>query len=302
MSPDGRLLAMGSLRGDNAPNQKDKFMLMFKELNTGRDIAHCDPLPSAPEVLTFSPDGRMLAWSGSFLDSSIHLMEVASGRERCRFAEHRGPVKRLNFSATGERLLSASADDTTALVWDLGIDRARSQPTDAELEALWTDLAGEDAARGYQVIKRLAAAPNVAIPFLRKHLRPAPVVDEKRMARLIAELGSDDFTMRQRASEELAKLGEQALPTCRKALDGKPSLETRRRLDDLLDKAQRAWWEASGERLRSLRVVEALELAAIKEAREFLEALAAGAGGARLTEEAKGALRRLAARKEDRSP
>jgi hypothetical protein len=127
-------------------------------------------------------------------------------------------------------------------------------------------------------------------------------VDETRLARLITELGSDDFATRQSASEELAKLGEQAIPACRRALGGKSSLEMRRRLDDLLDKAQRAWWEASGERLRSLRAVEALELAGTKEAHELLETLAAGADGARLTEEAKAALRRLAARKQDRSP
>jgi WD40 repeat protein len=300
LSPDGRLLAMGSPLGQVAPDQRERFALIFKDLSTGRDLALCDPLPSGQDVLVFSPDGRTLAWSGS-MDPAVHLLEVASGRERCRLAGHRGQVKTLHFSATGDRLLSASFD-TTVLIWDLGVDHVRSQPSLAELEALWTDLAGEGAARGYQAIKRLAAAPNVAIPFLRKRLRSVPVVDQKWLVQLIADLDSDNFANRQNASEDLAKLGEQALPAYRKALNGKPPLETRRRLDDLLDKAQRAWWDTSGERLRSLRAIETLELSGAKEAHELLETLAAGAEGARLTEEAKAALKRQASRKSDDSP
>lgn len=131
---------------------------------------------------------------------------------------------------------------------------------------------------------------------MRKYLRPVDAVDEKRLARLLGDLDSDDFTVRQKATAELEKLGERAIPSYRKALASKPSLETRRRVDDLLDKAQRAWWDVSGERLRSLRAVEALELAGTEEARDVLKTLAAGASGTRLTEEAKAALQRLASR------
>lgn len=302
LSPDGWLLAMGSVRANQeAPKVEPRFTLLFKDLRTGRDLTHCDPLPAAPEVLTFSPDGRMLAWSGSFMDPAIHLLEVASGRERRRLIGHRGRVNTLQFSATGERLLSGSVD-TTALVWDLSCDRFRGSTTIADLEALWADLAGEDAARAYQAIQRLAAAPQTAIAFLRKRLRPIPVVEEKRLARLRADLNSDDFAVRQKASDELTAYGEQAIPAYRKALGGKPSLESRRRLDDLLEKAQQTWWAASGERLRSLRAIEAVELAGTAEAHELLERLAAGAAEARLTEEAKAALKRLTGHKRDGSP
>jgi hypothetical protein len=92
----------------------------------------------------------------------------------------------------------------------------------------------------------------------------------------------------------LATFGEQAVPVFRQALESKPSLEARRRLEDLLVKARMAWWNVSGERLRSLRAVEALELARTNEARAVLNLLAEGAAGARLTEEARMALQRLA--------
>lgn len=118
-------------------------------------------------------------------------------------------------------------------------------------------------------------------------------MDEKRLTRLIADLDSDDFAVRQKADAKLAAFGEQVLPAYRKVLDGKPTLEKRRRLEELLEKAQASWWSQSGGRLQSLRAIEALELAATKEARDVLESLAAGAQGACLTEQGKSALRRL---------
>jgi RNA polymerase sigma factor (sigma-70 family) len=293
LSPDGRQLAIGN---DRHVLPLEKCFLVLKDLATGRDIRRLDNLPADVNHIAFSPDGRMLVWSGR-MDPTIYLVETPSGRERRRFAGHYGGVISLAFSADGERLISGSTD-TTALVWNLGrrLDRGKAALTltAAEVEKLWTDLAGEDAARAYEAIGKLAAAPTAAIPFLRKHLLPVPAVEEKRLARMLADLESDDFAVRQKAIADLEKLGEAALPAYRKALDDKPPLEARRPLNDLLEKAEQAWWDASGERLRSLRAIEALELAGTKEAREMLATLAAGAEGARLTEEAKAALARLA--------
>jgi RNA polymerase sigma factor (sigma-70 family) len=295
LSPDGRLLAIGN---DRHVLPLEKCFLVFKDLATGRDIRRLDKLPTDVNRIAFSPDGRMLAWSGRW-DPTIYLMETASGRERRRFAGHLGWVISLAFSADGERLISGSMD-TTALVWDVGrrLDRSKAPAafTAAEVEKMWADLAGEDAACAYEAIRKPAAVPSAAIPFLRKHLPPVPLVEEKRLARLLADLDNDDFAARQKAIAELEKLGEIALPAYHRALEGKPTLEARRRLEDLQAKAHAAWWDVSGERLRMLRAIEVLELAGTKEAREVLETLAAGAEGARLTEEAKAALGRLTRR------
>jgi hypothetical protein len=121
-------------------------------------------------------------------------------------------------------------------------------------------------------------------------------LDAKRLTGLIADLDSDEFGIRQKAVAELEKLDDQPLAAYRKVLESKPPIETRRHLEHLLEKAGSAWWDVSGERLRSLRAIEALELAGTKEAREVLTALAAGGPGARLTEQAKAALERLASR------
>ncbi|HEY7153771.1 MAG TPA: hypothetical protein VH575_07410, partial [Gemmataceae bacterium] len=296
LSPDGRLLAMGPvdhriLRNAEEASKPKKGSLILKDLATGRIVRRIDNLPSEAGLLAFSPDGRTLAWTGFGDNNAIRLLEVASGRERRHLAGHRGQVTALAFSADGRRLLSGS-NDTTALVWDLA-GRSPATLTAEKVETLWVDLVSEDAARAYRAIHQLAAAPDVSVPFLRKRLRPVPAVDEKRLARLIADLDSDDFATRQKATAELAKLADQPIAAYRKALESKPSIETRKRLEELLEKAGPAWWDVSGERLRSLRAVEAVELAGTQEAREALTTLAAGAPGARLTEQAKAALERL---------
>lgn len=124
-------------------------------------------------------------------------------------------------------------------------------------------------------------------------MRPVTLLDKKQLAALIDDLDSDDFGKREKATAELQKIGERGLPTYRKALETKPSLESRRRLEDLLAKAHRDYWDVSGDRLRSLRAVEALELAGTNEDRDLLKTLASGAAGAHLTEDARKAQERL---------
>jgi hypothetical protein len=190
-------------------------------------------------------------------------------------------------------LLSGCAD-STALVWDLFAESTSHPTAAAGVEAGWNDLASEDAALAYRAIHRLANSPSSAIPFMRKNLRPAFAADAARLARRIADLDSDDFVTREQASAELATFGEQAVPMYRQALKDRPSLEARRRLEDLLDKAAMARWNVSGERLRAVRAIEALEMIGTPEVREVLKTLAAGTAEARLTEEARAALKRLA--------
>ncbi|MGH7226952.1 MAG: WD40 repeat domain-containing protein, partial [Gemmataceae bacterium] len=212
VSPDGRLLAIAN-RFVNLPNPK--YFLVLKDLATGRDVHRLDNMPAEISRLAFSPDGRILAWSGR-TDCSIHMVETASGGERYRLPGHAGSqVYHLAFSGDGARLIS-SGRNTTALVWDVRHAAELHQATASELQTLWTDLAADDAARAYQAIRKLAASPTSTIPFLQGHLHSVPAVDAKRLDRLLADLDSDDFAARQKAAEELAKLGEAAVPAFRK--------------------------------------------------------------------------------------
>jgi RNA polymerase sigma factor (sigma-70 family) len=274
VSPDARLLAFGGRKG----------FIAIHDVSSGEEVRRVEGLPEGLSVRAFSPDGRTLTWSVPG-DATVHLLEVASGKERHRLAGHRGEVTSVAFADDGRRAVSAS-EDTTALVWDLG-PAAAAAPADRD--AAWEDLAGADAARAYRAVRRLAASP----AFFRDRLRPAPTADAARVARLIADLDGDDFSAREKAGAELARLGEAAGPGCRKALGQQPSAEVRRRLEALLEKNARAAWEITPERLRLARSLEALELSGAPEAREVLEKLAAGIEGAWLSEEAGAALRRL---------
>jgi hypothetical protein len=93
------------------------------------------------------------------------------------------------------------------------------------------------------------------VPFLQKHLHPAEV-DAARIAKLLTALDGDDFDGREAASRALSKLGDLAEPAVRKALEAKPSLEARRRLEELVNKLDGP--VTIPEQARYLRCVEVL--------------------------------------------
>jgi hypothetical protein len=209
----------------------------------------------------------------------------------------RGWIWSLDFSPDG-RLLASSGLDYTALVWDVtGLcPDGRWPPREArppEVERLWADLAG-DAVRAYRAVWAFAAAPRQSVLFLASRLRPAAAVDAGRVAGLIADLDNDQIQVRSRAAEDLQKLGELAVPALRRALGKQPSLEARRRLETLLQRAESR--ALTAEQLRTVRAVEILEHIGSAAARAVLQALAGGAERARLTEEAKAAVERLTRR------
>jgi hypothetical protein len=111
-------------------------------------------------------------------------------------------------------------------------------------------------------------------------------------AAVIADLDSGGFAVREKASDELRKLGEVAAPACRKALAGQPSAEVRRGLERLVEEWARQECAPAPEQLRVWRALEVLEMAGTAEVRDVLAALAKGAAGAHATEQAKDALAR----------
>jgi hypothetical protein len=225
----------------------------------------------------------------------VYLWETATGQERGRFAGHRGEVGVLTFAPEGRRLTSGAADGTL-LVWDVtgrlrGGRLGPAEFTAGELEGAWTDLGAADSARAYRAIWGLAAAPRQALPLLKDVLRPVQI-DEARLGRLIGQLDDDDFATRERASDELAKLGDAAEPALRQAAARAASAEMLQRVRQLLEKLDAP--NPSAERVRQSRALEVLEQMCTPEARQLLEALAKGAPAARQTADAKGALERQA--------
>jgi hypothetical protein len=174
---------------------------------------------------------------------------------------------------------------------------ARPQPGELaarEVEALWADLAGDDAGKAWQGIQKLAESPAKVVPLFRERLRPEAVVEAKKLLQWISDLDSEDFSARQKATDELEKLGELAVPALNKLLADPPSLESRRRAEQLLEKVRAQ--TLSADQLRLVRAVEVLERVGGAEVRRVLEGLAKGAEGALPTREARAALYRLSAK------
>jgi WD40 repeat protein len=253
--------------------------------------------PSAPATLAFSPDGRVLVGRGP--DRSVRVWDVEGGKEVGRFKGHDGRVETVGFSPDGKAVVTGSAD-TTMLLWDAAAlrkdlpARQAAELPDGAADGLWTDLVGEDAGQAGQAVLKLTAAPKKAATFLGERLKPAAAIDQQKLAGWIADLESDRFAVRQEAIANLLKAGEQAVPALQKVLASQPTLETRLRAEELLDKLTGG--TLTVEQLRLVRAVEALEKMGTPEARTVLRALAGGAPGALPTREARAALDRLGAR------
>jgi RNA polymerase sigma factor (sigma-70 family) len=291
-APDGQILASSSFDGevflwDAATGKQGQALRRARQVNV--------------LAVTFSPNGKMLASAEQPFTSEdracITLWEVVTGQVRLRLAGHAGDVNCLAFAGDSKTLVSGSTD-TTALVWDVTAPVRAALVRSGGLsvtspEALWAELLAADAARGYRAACVLAASPD-GVGLLGQHLLPAPVVDEHRVRKLLTSLDSGLFKERRQASQELERLGEAVEPALLKWLEGQPSLEVRQRLEQLLDKLSSEW-------LRTLRAVEALELAGTPAAEKVLQALAGGAPEARRTREARAALERFTRRRPARA-
>jgi WD40 repeat protein len=291
-SHDSLLAAVASSSSEDAKDARSSRIDIW-ETHTGKKRTTMTVGRTSLEALAFSPDGALLA--GGDDEGVLHLWSMATGKKVLQLSGHHGRIASLVFSQDGKRLASGSWD-TTALIWDIGetAESVRPQPTEVSkdrLERLWADLAGDDGEQVHRAIWTLAACPQF-VPWLREHLKPVTPVDPKQLAQWIADLDSDAFEVREKATRELEARREAAEPTLRSVLAGKPSLEVRRRVESILKKLDELP-SISPSTLRTYRALEVLEHLGTPEARHFLQHLAAGLPEARLTREAQASLQRL---------
>ncbi|MBI3822179.1 MAG: PQQ-binding-like beta-propeller repeat protein [Planctomycetes bacterium] len=265
----------------------------LRDLRTGAEIRAFGGKQIAAHTSVLSPDGKMLV-AGKF-DGALRVWDVATGTVLTDFPAHQSRVVALAFSADGKRLASGAVD-ASVLIWDW--DHIRQKALDrtttvaaARLEPLWDDLASKDATTAYTAIKGFAVTPVESVAFLKTHVRPAPPVDPNHLKKLLDDLDHASYSTRQKAEEALFQLGDLAGPALRTRRAGKPSVESARRLDGLLKKLEAR--VLTVEVLQALRAIEALELIASPDARALIDAVAKGAPGHRVTEDAKASLGRL---------
>ncbi|MBO0700296.1 MAG: hypothetical protein J2P46_17995, partial [Zavarzinella sp.] len=130
-----------------------------------------------PKVMALNPTGRVLATSDQ---AGVRLWEVATGRVihtypiagRPPLDHAEGRVaEALAFTPDGTRL-ATGLPDGTILFWP--VPKPDPNPPRAdELDGLWADLVGPDAAKGWRAAWRLQDAPAAAVRLVRAKLKAA---------------------------------------------------------------------------------------------------------------------------------
>lgn len=156
-----------------------------------------------------------------------------------------------------------------ALCWSA---RAHTEPqkllSQEEVERHYEQLGREHA---YVAIAMLGSVPEQSIPLAARFVTPPLSISEEELDSLIVDLESPLFSTRLRATQSLEKLGASAVFRLRKALRSRPTLETRSRLEALIDKAETI---SSADRSRAIRLVLVLCRIKTREAKVMLENLA----------------------------
>jgi hypothetical protein len=268
-------------------------------VTTGKRVAQLpDGLPTGAVVVAFSPDGRTVALArgvdfGGAAElpedaGTVHLYETATWTVRAEFRGGQGRVTALTFAPSGRLLVGGL--DTTVLAWDVRPPRVADSVT---LEKAWNDLAAREAGKSFKSEGRFLVAPADAVKFFAQKVKPVEALDPRRIQRLLTDLGSEKFTVREAASKALLGLDHQAIPYLEETLKSTESLEVRLRVKRILEEKQHV--ALTSEEIRRLRAVMVLELIGDGESKNLLKKWAGGPVGALLTLEASRALKRLEA-------
>jgi RNA polymerase sigma factor (sigma-70 family) len=291
-APDGKTAAAATYQGAS-PGQPPEYAIYLWELATGQVTMRIVGIKTRLEALVFAADGRTLASGG---DDRIQLWNVATGQEllsRC-VPDARVRLGGLAFSPDSSRL-AVGYGDATALIWDMRPATGRTGIAGKDLgpdqlQQLWSNLAGRDAAKAHTAQWTLIAMGEKTLALCRAKLRAVQPADADHVRRLLADLDSGTFAARDAASRKLKKIGAPAEPWLRNALEKNPSLELRRRIESVLSRPP---FVADSESLRCIRAIQVLEQIGGPKAKEILDDLAKGVGAARETQDARAALERL---------
>ena len=107
-------VAMNSSGTQAAAGSADKTLFVWNTTDA-KEIRKFT-LAAAVNSVAFSPDGKLLA--GGLADNSIHLFDLAMGKEIKTITGHSGAVNALKFTNKNDHLVSASADKTVQ-IWDI---------------------------------------------------------------------------------------------------------------------------------------------------------------------------------------
>jgi WD40 repeat protein len=309
VSPPNQQLIQGVFVGNRLFASRAIRQIALWDLLSGRAVftVSVDDPSAVSTAVTSSSDGRLLAWAegpqgAGESGHTIRLYDSLAARDVGRFSGHLGAVQSLRLHMSGDQgVLLSGGQDSTVLVWDLqrilaDVRKATPELTDEHADRVWADLGAEDAGAMHRASWLLASAKDKAVRMLAERLQPAPVDPAlgEKIERLVRRMDDDLFSVREQASQEAAELGEAAEPYLQEALKQTTSAEVRHRIRRLLNDITGKPIVLSSDQQRAIRAVQVLEQIGGPEARGVLERLTTGQPSARLTQEAKSALSRLA--------
>jgi WD40 repeat protein len=292
-SPDGRLLFRSYLGSGT-----DDHCGEIWEVASGQLIA---TLNFNNAGVAFAPDGRTLAVA---TDLGVVLFDLVFQHVRHGYATTDFVTEclpnlpahvPLAFSPDGTTLAAGNRDGTITL-WKVPQPAATMEPTLAEYDPLWEQLANRDAAVARKALSRLLQHPTVGLAILKSKFQPPPPsADDPDLGKLILALDSPEFALRKAASDQLRAIGSAAKPKLQATLKTTESVEVRSRVEELLEQIQPVLrLAAPGEEARAARAMELLERIGNREAQNLLKLWAVQARDLTRTDAATAALARLA--------
>lgn len=233
--------------------------------------------PRGQYVLRVREDGAVDVYEPFVLKKAVATISAASRPQQFEFAPDGGRV-------------AVSLADTSLTIWETApwrtaIEAAIAKEIPENLDRLWDDLLG-DAATGLRAARLLAAAGDKGIALVKSKLQARQSPAAEKMAKLIADLDSARFGVREKAEADLRDLGPQAEPFLQRAIKMRPSAEAAKRIEALLSAITAR--KLSAAEVREIRAVRTLEWIDTSAAKELLANWSKGDPSAALTRAAKG--------------
>jgi hypothetical protein len=294
--PGGKLLAVGG---------EDKEVQLWDLTAAARKkIGSLTGVQNPPAKLSIAPDGSALAAVDAG-ETTIQVWDLARQRTRRQITHNRGQVGSLALSPDGKLLATTGQNGNALFLWNVATRELTQQGPPLELSAkelggLWTDLADKDCDKSEAAWRKLAAAGDKAIPFLKEQIHPiaVPPLDRQHVEKLLTELDSNRFVTREKATKELLSLGELAIDRLQRSLEKPSSEEAQRRAHMVLKKLAEP--ALTPDRVRALQILELLEQLRSRKAVALLQEIERDALIPQLRREARQAAQRVATAREEK--
>ena len=203
VSGDGRRVAAAT--SANARGMPDpREVAVVWDVASGKVLARV-PQKREGKFVALSPDGRLLA------------VRVGLGGRRPRprgrvgrRAVHLPPRRPADGAAVRPGRPHARRREQGGADLPVGCGRGHCAPGPPAWDAaaanrVWDELASKDGAKAFAAIRLLRANPDKAVPFLKERTK-LPTVPEN-LKQLLADLGSEDFATREKATDALGGAG-----------------------------------------------------------------------------------------------